>query len=84
MEDTDWPPAVIPANILQGPHLRYTHWGHWRSQESYQLLSRPMETGDVRTRPQHNAGPGVNTGKATFRPERLEPGIHLGSLSFTS
>lgn len=38
MDDTDWLSAMIPANILQGPHHRYIYLGHWRAWESYQLL----------------------------------------------
>lgn len=79
MEDTDWLSAVIPANILQGPHLAYIYLGHWRATESYQLLSGPMERDDVRTWPQHEAGPRLNMGKAIFRPELLEQGQVWGA-----
>lgn len=74
MEDADWLSAVIPATRLQGPHCRYSYRGHWRGRESYQLLSGPVERGDVRAQTQHDTGPGLNTGKATVRPELLEQG----------
>lgn len=66
MEDTDWLSAMNPVNILQGLHPRYIYLGHWGAQKSYQLLSGPMEKYVLRTWPQHNAGPGLNTGKAAL------------------
>lgn len=36
----------------------------------------------MRTRPQHNAGPGVSTGKATLLTGAAGIGTRLGSLSF--
>lgn len=83
MEDTDRLAATIPANTLQGPHRRYVYLGHWRSWESYQLLREPMEREDVRTWPQHNARPGLNTAKATFRPGLLEQGQVWGASVLT-
>ena len=65
MEGIDWLSAMIPANILQGPHPRYIYLGHWRTRKSYQLLGGPLKM-DVRTWHHHNAGPGLNTGEASL------------------
>lgn len=82
MEDTDWLSAMNPVNILQGLHPRYIYLGHWRAQKSYQLLSGPMEKYVLRTWPQHNAGPGLNAGKAALFTWVTRIGARSRSLCF--